>query len=279
MEIVPENLDGYPTDTPPVSVQYKHRDSNKVPEGMSLYDHEDEDGVTDGECPFIVHGVIGQNLESAKTVDEIKGMALRHFNSNGKALAIDGDPNPQSIYRNLHLYPQMFPWLFPYGMGGIGSTDLSDIAHKWHLLMYHDKRFQMDPCFPFVAFSHEQVKNATTGGYLLADKAKFDDICKWLLSLDPEVLVSLAKQMVSGENVKPQTEMEKLCFQVINDLDQVNSHIKGSTTSKKYMRNEIWSLIAYLGAPTWFITFAPGDNFHPISLYFADTNEIFSPEL
>jgi hypothetical protein len=45
------------------------------------------------------------------------------------------------------------------------------------------------------------------------------------------------------------------------------------------MRNEIWSLISYFGAPSWFITFSPADNMHPISLYFTDTQERFSPAL
>lgn len=45
------------------------------------------------------------------------------------------------------------------------------------------------------------------------------------------------------------------------------------------MRNEIWSLISFIGAPSWFITFSPADNMHPISLYFADTKETFSPLL
>ena len=53
----------------------------------------------------------------------------------------------------------------------------------------------------------------------------------------------------------------------------------GSITSKKYLRNEIWSLISYIGAPSWFITFAPADNKHPICLYYADTKETYSPEL
>ena len=83
--------------------------------------------------------------------------------------------------------------------------------------------------------------------------------------------------MSDGEYVKPQTEEEKACFQVIHDLDHVGKHVEGSITNKKYMRNEIWSLISFLGAPSWFITFSPADNKHPISLYFADTNEKFSP--
>lgn len=45
------------------------------------------------------------------------------------------------------------------------------------------------------------------------------------------------------------------------------------------MRNEIWSLISYLGAPSWFITFSPADVAHPICLYFADSDEDFKPEI
>jgi Helitron helicase-like domain at N-terminus len=70
-----------------------------------------------------------------------------------------------------------------------------------------------------------------------------------------------------------------LCFKLINDLDHVNGHVPGSITQNKNMRNEIWSLISYIGAPSWFITFPPTDNMHPISLYFADTQKTFSPKL
>ena len=45
------------------------------------------------------------------------------------------------------------------------------------------------------------------------------------------------------------------------------------------MRNEIWSLISFLGAPSWFITLSPADVKHPICLYFADTGETFQPVL
>ena len=36
--------------------------------------------------------------------------------------------------------------------------------------------------------------------------------------------------------------------------------------------------MSYLGAPSWFITFAPADVKHPLALYFADTNQEFIPE-
>ena len=79
--------------------------------------------------------------------------------------------------------------------------------------------------------------------------------------------------------VKPESEEEKQAFQLLNDLDHVNYKVQGSITSKKYMRNEIWSLVSYLGAPSWFITFAPADIDHPVSLYYADTDQTYYPEI
>src|ERR1700690_2554396 len=85
--------------------------------------------------------------------------------------------------------------------------------------------------------------------------------------------------MSEEEWVKPETDEEKLCFNFINDLHHVSGHVQRSISHKKYMCNEIWSLISYLGASSWFITFSPVDNMHPISLYYADTNEKFSLKL
>jgi hypothetical protein len=51
--------------------------------------------------------------------------------------------------------------------------------------------------------------------------------------------------MTEGECVNLETEEEKLCFKLINDLDHVNGHVPGSITQKKYTRNEIWSLISH----------------------------------
>ena len=145
--------------------------------------------------------------------------------------------------------------------------------------MYHDKRFQKDSYFPLIAFNHEQIKEGTTGGYLMAEKHSFNEFSNQLLNIDVEVLSQLSQRMVTGEIIKPETEQEKDCFQLINDLAHLGSHVDGSITKKKYMWNEIWSLISYMEAPSWFITFFPADNKHPISLYFADTQEKFSPDI
>jgi len=83
--------------------------------------------------------------------------------------------------------------------------------------------------------------------------------------------------MSEGEIVHPVNEDEELCFQVIKDLDHVSGKVEGSITSKKYMRNELWSLMTYMSAPLWYFTISPVDTKHPISLYYADTKETFNP--
>ena len=276
------NLSAYPEDGPPVVVDYRKSAGTKDPETMATDDHILEDGASSGDCPFVVHGLTGEELVT-KSLKALIAIAIDHMDKNRKVLAIGHEREPQSIYHNPSLYPKMFPWLFPYGLGGIGSEShkgkISSMTHKGHLLMYHDKRFQRDPHFPLIAFNHEQMREGTTGGYLLAEKQSFPVIADRLLNLNSDTLSDIAKHMANGERLEPQTLEEKACFQVIHDLDHVGRHVQGSITNKKYMRNEIWSLISFMGAPSWFITFSPADNRHPICLYFADTQEKFSPTI
>ena len=89
--------------------------------------------------------------------------------------------------------------------------------------------------FPSYCLNHEQIKGSSTGGYLLADKQSFPDISNRLLNIDTAVMANLSKRMMDGERVKPQTDAEKACFQLIHDLDHIAGRVDGSTTTKKYM--------------------------------------------
>ncbi|KAA1479920.1 hypothetical protein DENSPDRAFT_789694, partial [Dentipellis sp. KUC8613] len=208
---------------------------------------------------------------------------MKHLLDGGKVLGIGHSEIPQSIYNNPHLYPQIFPWLFPYGLGGIGndygSVKLSETKKKRALLLYHDKRFQMEPMFPLVSLNHQQIKQSSLGGYLLAKKKNFPNISERLMKVDKNILHKLLDRLAKGEKVQPESDAEKLCYQIIYDLDHVAHHVHGSRTSRKYMRQEIWSLISYKGAPSWFITFAPVDWKHPIGLYYADKDITFYPKI
>ena len=62
----------------------------------------------------------------------MKAIALKHLTDNKKIIAVGHHKNPESIYNNPQLFPQMMPWLFPYGLGGIGNKlqkgHISDIG-------------------------------------------------------------------------------------------------------------------------------------------------------
>jgi hypothetical protein len=137
----------------------------------------------------------------------------------------------------------------------------------------------MDPNFPFVAFSHDQIKTSTTKSFLLADRQNFKEISDRLLSIDSTVLSSLASRMMKEDFVKAQNAEEDKCFKLLHDLDHIQGAIKGSNTSKKWMRNEIWSLVYHCGAPFWYITLSPADVKHPICIYYASQGQEFKPSI
>jgi hypothetical protein len=126
-----------------------------------------------------------------------------------------------------------------------------------------------------IAFNHEQIKSNVTGSFLMAKRSKFDSISERITSIEPEVLMEISTKLSKGERFKPTSEEEKKCFALMDDLDHVGGYAKGSLSSKKYMRNEIWSMISFKSSPSWFITLSPADSKHPICLYYADTGKRF----
>ncbi len=91
------------------------------------------------------------------------------------------------------------------------------------------------------------------------------------------VLENISDRMSKGETVIPVTDAKKDCFQLLNDLDHVAYNVHGSLTSKKYMRNEAYSLMASEGAPSWYFTMAPSDHSHPICVHWANQKMEFDP--
>jgi len=279
-----ENLSQYREDEPPVVVEWRWSTNGTMqPEGLSKHSQDagEEEGVTEGKCPFIVHGLTSDRL-FGKTTEQLKSLALNHMENNGFALGIGHAAEPESIFNNPDLYPLAFPWLFPYGLGGIKNgrqIRVSESVRIKHLLMYHDKRFQLDPTFVLMAFNHQQIKSSTLGGYLLAKHKSFPYVVERLEQIDTDVMKGLTERIKKDGFAKPESDEEAQCYRLLNDLDFVGSKVNGSVTQKKYMRNEIWSMISYLGAPSWFITFSPVDVKHPLSIYYASTDELFRPDL
>ena len=284
LEISKENMETYKDNELPVGVSFEKTDpsdGNKKAESTAVHDCEEEEGVTSGPLPFVVHGLTGEELPDmsvdalklaaaahlktyvkynpADIIPDLKGKGTRNVNRKAPVLTVGRAKQPESLFNNPTLYTQMFPWLFPYGLGGMGMTSASDNIWKHSRLMYHDKRFQFEGLFPLLLNNHDQIRQATTGGFLMTNRKNFGKVVDRVLNLDPQVLTELARKINNKEQVGPKTDEERTCFDIINDMDHVAYDVNGSATSKKHMRNEIWATIAYLGAPTWFITFVPAD--------------------
>ncbi|KAI0037257.1 hypothetical protein FA95DRAFT_1462212, partial [Auriscalpium vulgare] len=143
--------------------------------------------------------------------------------------------------------------------------------------LYHDKRFQTDPMFSLLCFHHRQIKSSSIGGFVMAARNNFPRIAERLRSVDQNVLADIIRRLSDNETITDKTPEEKRCFQILDDLDHVGAHVPGSRTMRKYERTEIWAITSYVGAPLWYITFAPADVNHPIAIYFAGDNETYYP--
>ena len=82
LEISYKNLSDYPEDVPPVVVEYRRRDTNKVVEATSVHDTEVDDGTTTGICPLTVHGITGEQYANAST-QVLKAVAMEHLTDMG----------------------------------------------------------------------------------------------------------------------------------------------------------------------------------------------------
>lgn len=284
----PTNLDTYVDDDIPVSVSYVKEDgpTSSVPEATAVYDSNPDEGEIWDEVPFVVHGLAPGDVVNTDDMRIMKAMAVKIVQKGTKVLSVGRSEQPLSTFTDCQLYARMFPWLFPYGLGGVGNgrgvlsrarCNVSATMWKRQLLMCSDKRFQRDPYFILLAFNHEQIKQASTGGYLLTERRNFQSIVTRIMTVDTDVLDGIASRLKAGQNVIPSTEAERKCFDILKDVDVVAYSVHASVTSKRKMRSEIWSTICQRGAPLWFITLSPPDNKNPIALFFADDKIEYSP--
>ncbi|KAF9033546.1 hypothetical protein BJ165DRAFT_1417496 [Panaeolus papilionaceus] len=247
-------LNTYPLDDVPIGFLYREKgdnEGNTLDAEKSVFDSIEEVGTVSGPCPFTVHGLGADR----------KAIALQHMVNGGSSLAIGHSEQPQSLYNNPSLYPQMFPWLFPYGYGG---DLLSFERHLKWLMLYYDKRFQRDAVFCIIAFNHMSVKQSSSGSYVMA-------IAQEISSLDPTDLTAISERLRDPKaKRRPENDGEKGWFKVLDHIEYVGSHVGGSLAMRKYQRNEVWSLIGFEGTPNWFVTISPSDAKHPLCIYFAD---------
>lgn len=264
------NLSTYPSQQLPVNVIFRETDGSLGTESLSGYHDDTVQGTREGACPFTVQGLVGKDVATLSYA-KLLSKAVKHFQTGGRVLSYGHDNLPDSIFHDPTLFPSMFPWLFPYGLGGFDNLLLKKTVprrtHIQHLLLYDDRRFQTDEYFAFVAFNHLQIRDSSRGGFLLTDRHNFPDIARRILQIDIDALDRLISRGGDIHHCKPEGVEEQACFELLSHIDYVAGHVDGSITSRKYMRNEIKSLIMAEGVPMFFITFSPVDFKHPMCIY------------
>ncbi|KAF7789846.1 hypothetical protein EIP86_000794 [Pleurotus ostreatoroseus] len=138
----------------------------------------------------------------------------------------------------------------PFVMNSLTSDQLSTLLDEQNgyetIRAKAASHFAKDPAFALIAFNHEQMKNCSTGAFLMANRQRFDEIANRFLEMDMAVLDKIVDKLEDDGYFKAETEDEKEVYKVLSDLDFVNSHVDGSITNLKRKRDEIWSLTAYL---------------------------------
>lgn len=285
LEIDYETLNAYPLESVPIGLLRRDTWSeggNILAAAKSVFDNDVEEGTTSGMCPYAVSGLTAEQHGSLTTTQR-KAIGLLNLKNGGSSLAVGHDSVPQSMWNNPGLYPQMYPWLFPNGYGGVGQDcHLSSFGRQAHikwLLGYHDKRFQRDAGFLIVAMNHQLIRQSSRGSFISMKRGNFARAADAIDKLDPGVLLSVVEKTKDGGRFFPQTPEERKCATLMDQVDVVGSYVDGSLARKKFQRGELWSLINFCNAPHWFITISPADSKHPLCVHWASNDTEFLPEI
>ncbi|KAF5331190.1 hypothetical protein D9611_013146 [Ephemerocybe angulata] len=285
LSIAYDTLDTYPLDDVPIGLLKQTTiidGGNVLAAAKSVFDTDEDQGTEHGPCPFTVSALTSER-HTTMTPTQRKVAAVQYLKNGGRSLAIGHDVSPQSLWNNPALYPQMFPWLFPYGLGGVGQDEhmnaISRPNHVIWLLMYHDKRYQTAASPLMVFFNHSLIQQSSGGSFITMKRNNFGRAADAIQKLDGSLLLAISERTKNGGRFIPQTPEEQRCATLLDQVEVVGNHVDGSLAKKKYQRGQIWSLIHYLNAPAWFITVSPADSKHPLCVHWASRDIEFKPEI
>ena len=281
-----DNLMRYEDGKIPVSyafVETKHLNFADLPTHAPGDSYEGITSFSDGNaCAFAVSGLTEASIDTM-TADQRRQAALKQLRE-GKALAIGHAALPTNTYYNSAMWVDAFPWLFPFGRGGLeneyllSSTEsakrkitLGLARHMRFLLMYWDQRFARDEHFMYIAHNVLQRRVASRTSYAKVKKRGFERTAYLMDTVKQETLEAMLASMEKSKTnyVKAQSQDEENCIELLRHIEDAGFALDGSNASRKRYRNELRSLMMYAGAPSWFITFTPSDTGSPIFLHMA----------
>ncbi len=120
-----ENLNALPECQPPVAWYHMPSDGSGPAASKSVHNIDPENRTEDGLCTVAIYGIIADKV-AGLSQDARVAIAIKHLKEGGQVIGYDHSAVSESMYDNLQLFPGMFLWLFPYGLGGF-ENDLVTI--------------------------------------------------------------------------------------------------------------------------------------------------------
>ncbi|KAG2343164.1 hypothetical protein BDR05DRAFT_832199, partial [Suillus weaverae] len=171
-------------------------------------------------------------------------------------------------YKNLPLFPGMYPTLYPYGIGGFeDSQQPSALAFDCQAkcaLNLCDMCFRQHDSYVFVVLNILQQRRTHLQTHFTVQKDNFDLVAHSLTSVSPSILQSFADQLEHKCKLSTLTADKQNAFKLLHQVNTMSLHIPGSEASKIFVRNEIRNYFGYFGLPHIFFTFNPTTAHSPI---------------
>ncbi|PBK58622.1 hypothetical protein ARMSODRAFT_900264, partial [Armillaria solidipes] len=195
------------------------------------------------------------------------GYSVRHGRKprDGGADNLDSGPEEANVKPNF--FEKAFPFLFPYGRGGLEDDRPTTLDFREHIrwcLRYHDRRFRKHETFPFVAFGIAQRQETLSSARLQMRRKTFNADAQIMASITEEMLEHAQQQ---EEDKVPITDP---AIQLLRSHVHTSSgRIMGSDASRYRLRSQIWSTSLYMNPPSLWVTINPCDLHDPIAQVFA----------
>jgi len=166
-----------------------------------------------------------------------------------------------------NFFEKAFPYLFPYGEGGLEGAQLTPVEFSEHIkwtLCYHDRRFCTHETYPFVAFGIQQRRQALFSARLQMQRRTFEHDAQLLSTVTVEKL-----QQAQHEEEARKPISDPSVRLLWRHIYATSGRVTGSDESRSQLRSQIWSTCIMLNPPTLWITINPCDLHDPIVQVFA----------
>ncbi|KAJ3522430.1 hypothetical protein NMY22_g11894 [Coprinellus aureogranulatus] len=218
---------------------------------------------------IVYNSTVIADVNCNATSQELRAAAMAHMKRYERPyLEIPHGRQPEKEFYNADLLPNIYPCLFPYGVGGFEnsrkSTPLSFARQIRRVFSLADRRFQEHYSFLFTVFNILQKRNILYQTDCKVRRTNFEQ-CSLRFSQVSEAAVHRVteKVMRSGLFI-PCDDEERLIAKCMKDINVVTSHVPGSASSKLRMRNEIRALMMSKGLPNFYLTINPADVYNPV---------------